>query len=266
MQREKPTRRQVVRGLAGAAAVVCCGDHVLDGTATAAAPPERAGDTATIELEPGLSVHPRSEWGADLPPKGQMGREDVKFLLVHHTASSNQVSSARNVIRSVYFFHTGPQKGWNDVAYNFFVAPDGSIWEGRAGSIDGPVVADATGGNQGFSQLVCLIGNHVSVPPTAAAQNSLVRILSHLAIRYELTTWKDASTTFVSRGSNKFPAGSAIMTPIISPHRAVTFTVCPGDAAVALLPTWRRRIHELVAATWEVDGLKRANRTNLVAP
>jgi hypothetical protein len=68
------------------------------------------------------------------------------------------------------------------VAYNFFVGPDGTVWEGRAGSLNGPVIADATGGNQGFSQLVCLLGNFESTPPTAAAQDSLVRLLAHLAV------------------------------------------------------------------------------------
>ena len=74
---------------------------------------------------------------------------------------------AIDIMRGAYDLHTGPDKGWPDVAYNFFVAPDGSVWEGRAGSLDGPVTADATGGNQGYSQLVCLLGNHVDVPPTA---------------------------------------------------------------------------------------------------
>ena len=41
------------------------------------------------------------------------------------------------------------------------------------GTVAGPVTADATGGNQGYSQLVCLLGNYVDVAPSAAAQTSL---------------------------------------------------------------------------------------------
>ncbi len=137
-----------------------------------------------------------------------MPHEDVRFLLVHHSATSNDVPDPRSLIRGIYAFHTSSAKRWPDVAYNFFVAPDGSVWEGRAGSIDGPVAADATGGNQGYSQLVCLLGNHVDVPPTAAAQTSLTRTLAWMAGRFSLNTYADASTTFVSRGSNKFPAGT----------------------------------------------------------
>jgi hypothetical protein len=45
------------------------------------------------------------------------------------------------------------------------IGPDGSIWETRAGSLAGPVVADATGGNQGYAQLVCLIGDFENQAP-----------------------------------------------------------------------------------------------------
>jgi hypothetical protein len=195
-----------------------------------------------------------------------MQAEDVRFLLVHHSATSNFVPDPRSLIRGVFAFHTSSAKGWPDVAYNFFVAPDGSVWEGRAGSIDGAVAADATGGNQGYSQLVCLLGNHSTVAPTPAAQNSLVRTLAWMAGRFSLNTYADAATTFVSRGSNKFPAGATITTPIVSAHRDVTFTVCPGNAAVALLPAWRRRVHRTLAATWETDGLQRADRVRFRAP
>jgi hypothetical protein len=267
----KSTRRQAIAGLGAAAVTWCCGDHLVAGSASAApAPPIdrrlESGRGSLVEVAAGLSIHPRADWGADLPPRRAMPREDVRLLLVHHSATSNDVPDPRSLIRGIYAFHTSSAKGWPDVAYNFFVAPDGSVWEGRAGSLDGPVTADATGGNQGYSQLVCLLGNHVDVPPTAAAQTSLTRTLAWMAGRFSLNTYADASTTFVSRGSNKFPAGTTITTPIVSAHRDVTFTACPGDAAVALLPEWRRRVHNTLAATWKVDGLQRADRARFRAP
>ncbi len=56
----------------------------------------------------------------------------------------------------------------------------------------------------------------------------------------------------MSRGSNKLPRGSNVSTPVISGHRDVTFTACPGDRAYDLLPDWRRRVHPLV--TERVDN------------
>ncbi|MEL6894372.1 MAG: N-acetylmuramoyl-L-alanine amidase, partial [Actinomycetota bacterium] len=221
MGAKKSTRREALGTMAAAGATVgvgwCCGDHVIgalepaldrsDGSGGAEPTTTRRSPLA-VQVAPGLSIHPRSEWGDDLPPRGPIKGDDVRFLLIHHTATDVAAHDPRRVIRSVYAFHTGTQKRWPDVAYHFFVAPDGSVWEGRAGSLDGPVEASATGGNQGFAQLVCLIGNHVTRPPTAAAQDSLVRVLAWLADRYRLGVHRSASATFVSRGSNRYPAGN----------------------------------------------------------
>jgi len=46
------------------------------------------------------------------------------------------------------------------------------VWEDRTGSLDGPVMASATGGSQGFAQLVCMVGDFTRVLPTAVAQPS----------------------------------------------------------------------------------------------
>ena len=97
-------------------------------------------------------------------------------------------------------------------------------------------------------------------------QNSLVRLLAHLAHRYDLSTWKDARAQFISRGSDRWKAGSFIETPTISGHRDMTYTACPGKAAYGLLPEWRRRVHPLVQAARKQPGLQRAERLSLEAP
>lgn len=219
-----------------------------------------------VPLTNHLAVLPRATWGADLAPKGPMGPEDVRFLLVHHTATSNRIPDQRQLIRNIFAFHTSNAKRWNDVAYNYFVGPDGTVWEGRAGSLDGPVVADATGGNQGFSQLVCLLGDFSTIAPPAAMQHSLVLLLAHLSQRYNLSTWKDATNSFVSRGSNRWPAGRPVEARTISGHRDMTFTACPGNAAYGLLDDWRARVHPIVAASWVRPGLQPAVRSRLEAP
>ncbi len=138
-----------------------------------------------VEILPGLSIYPRDAWGATLPPKGPIEVETPQFLLVHHTASSNSYASAASLIQATYSFHTSSAKGWNDVCYEFFIGRDGDVWEGRAGALTGPVVADATGGSQGFAQLICLLGDFTTQLPTAAAQASLVNVLAWLAGRYD---------------------------------------------------------------------------------
>ena len=200
-----------------------------------------------VNVAPGLDIYPRAAWGADLlPTRPILTPEEVRFLLVHHTASTNKPSTGGTIatLRKTYAFQTGA-KGWPDVCYEFFVDRDGLVWEGRTGSLAAPVVADATGGSQGFAQLVCLVGNFTTVLPTAAQQTSLVRTLAWLADRYSIDTTPGATTTFVSRGSNRFKAGVIVTTKTISGHRDTSKTACPGNK---FYPVVRDSLQALVTA------------------
>jgi hypothetical protein len=186
------------------------------------------------------AIHPRADWGADLPPKGPLEPErpqDVRFLLVHHSVSVNDypAEAVPEELRSFYRLHTAPEKGWADIAYNFLVDRFGGIWEGRAGSIDAPVKGDATGGSQGFALLCCFIGDHRTVAPSAEAQASMVALLAWLAERYAIDPRPGATASFVSRGSNRWSAGASVTTTTIAGHRDMSKTACPGDAAYHLV-------------------------------
>lgn len=187
---------------------------------------------ARVAVAPGLEIAPRSSWaGSSRPPLATFPDEDARFLLVHHTATTNNyaVDAVAARIRSSYDFHTSSAKGWADVCYHFMVDRYGGVWEARAGSLARAVVADATGGNQGFSQLVCLIGDFTSVLPTPAALASLRRVLAWLAHRSGIATTPGSTVRFVSRGSNRWPAGATVNTPTITGHRTMSYTGCPGD-------------------------------------
>ncbi len=240
------SRRQTLASLGGAA------------LALATAGPSRA--SAVPPPEPtwgnpfGLVVAPRSVW---VPPKAAVVADldvepSVAVLVVHHSETSNTylAEDVPKVLRSFRSYHMSRAKGWPDVAYNFFVDRFGGVWEGRTGSLEGPVVANATGGNQGSSQLVCLVGNHHTVPPSELAVASLTRLLAALADRYELPVEATATLDFVSRGSSRWPAGSLIRTRTIDGHRALSMTTCPGNAAFRVLPTVRDNVQKLrLAAT-----------------
>jgi hypothetical protein len=178
----------------------------------------------------GVTINPRSSWALDRPPTGPLSSEDIRFLIVHHSASGNGHSGveAPAILRSFYDFHTSPGRGWNDIAYNFLIDVEGGIWEGRAGSLAGAVAGDATGGNQGYSQLVCIIGDYDSAQPSAASLSSLVALLAWLADRHEISTAPGAQISFISRGSSLHPAGTEVVTPTITGHRSMSRTSCPG--------------------------------------
>ena len=227
------TRREAIAGalIVGTALAVGTGAST---SAKAAGPAVPA-----VEVLPGLVIYPRDAWGADLPPTGPIAAETPQFLLVHHTASSNSYSRAVGLIQAAYAFHTSAAKGWSDVCYEFFIGRDGDVWEGRAGALTGPVVADATGGSQGFAQLICLLGDFTSQPPTDAAQVSLVKVLAWLSDRYAIDIAPGATTSFISRGSQRWTAGTTVTTPTIAGHRDMSFTACPGDALYPLIPEIR---------------------------
>jgi N-acetylmuramoyl-L-alanine amidase len=225
------SRRALLGG--GAAALAW---SALGGTTAARGPSRQAPPPVPVEVAPGLVILGRTSWGADLPAPTGLPTEppgDVRVLLVHHSASANGYGEADVVgqIRQFHALHTGPGKGWPDVAYNVFVDRFGRAWEGRAGSLDAPVIGDATGGNQGHSQLVCLIGNHEAEDPSPDAVDTLARVLAWLAARDGVDVTPGATTSFTSRGSNRWPAGTTVETTTITGHRDMSQTACPGDAA-----------------------------------
>ncbi|MFZ1541739.1 MAG: N-acetylmuramoyl-L-alanine amidase [Candidatus Microthrix parvicella] len=185
------------------------------------------------EGAPMPAIRLRSEWGGDLQPTKPIETETPKYLLIHHTSepgSDYEEGEVAGILRSIFGFHTGSDKAWADVAYNFFVDKYGGIWEGRTGSVVGPVRGSATGGNQGYSQLCCFLGDFELEPPPQAAVNSMLSLLSWLAGRYKIDMTPGATATFVSLGSNKHPKGKEVTTETISTHRQMSETTCPGTA------------------------------------
>ena len=231
------SRRRVLGLGAAAVASVAVGSSVISISSAGAERRPAVGRSAAAEaLRP--IIRPRSDWADELGVVGELVVEDdVRFLLVHHTASTNSYGpdDVIDQIRGFYGFHTGPDKGWSDVAYNFFVDRYGGIWEGRHGSIEGPVRGDATGGSQGFALLCSLIGNHHEAPVTSEQKSSLVQLLAWLGETYAVDTSIGAMTMFTSRGSNLWPAGTEVTARTISGHREMSTTTCPGDFAFPLL-------------------------------
>ena len=69
-------------------------------------------------------------------------------------------------------------------------------------------------------------------------------MLAWLAGRDLVSLADGATTTFVSRGSNRWPAGTTVTTPTIAGHRDMSYTACPGDTLYPLLPDIRRRARD----------------------
>lgn len=209
------------------------------------------GEADVARLRP--QVQPREAWASgSRRPRELPAEEDVRFLLVHHTQTPNgergkQVGAR---LRQIHDYHR-LQKGWPDIAYNFLVDEEGTIWEGRAGSLTGPVRGDATGGSQGFAVLSCFLGNHSVVEPSPAALESMVQLLAWQAALNGVDLSADRRITFTSRGSSRWTKGARVSTSPVAGHRDMSATQCPGDAAYALIDSqlWPQARALVVAAS-----------------
>lgn len=196
------------------------------------------------------SVITRAQWGADESVKSTSGScrrtfHKVQQLFVHHTAGANFDTRPKATMRAIYWYHTVRQR-WCDIGYNFVIAPDGRIFEGRwarnyahfehhdSESRDGRVVTGAhvAGFNSG-SVGVSLMGNYSQVELPPAAHRSLAELLAWEADRHNLNpegthTYRNPET------------GARKKLPFIAGHRDAGYTECPGRFVYATLPAIRR--------------------------
>ena len=94
---------------------------------------------------------------ADLQWNGKLSTlylAKVKYIMIHHTAHPTW---------DIYDTHNYHQKtnGWAGLGYNFFINPDGTVFEGRGFNVG----AGATGYNYN-SLHICFAGNFENTKPT----------------------------------------------------------------------------------------------------
>ena len=191
----------------------------------------------------------RASWGAE-PVAFNTGSpgcsapyySPIKVAYVHHTSGSNSYSQAQgdDVVRGIDWYHT-QERGYCDIAYDFLVDRFGTIYVGRAGGADLPVIPGSQAGFNPFTTSVSVMGNFATAAPPPAAISSVERLLA----------WKldvahvpaEGTTTLVSQGydTDRYPAGQRITMHTIEGHRRTSQTDCPGRIW-DLLPQIRRTV------------------------
>ncbi|MER6286267.1 N-acetylmuramoyl-L-alanine amidase [Streptomyces sviceus] len=238
------------------------------GTATStASPTPTPTPTATIPTAPPStvpepSIVSRAGWGADesLSPDPSEYNADVKAVFVHHTAGSNDYScdESPSIIRGIYAYHTQTEK-WNDIGYNFLVDKCGTIFEGRKGGVDLPVLGAHTYGWNRESAGIAVLGDYTDAGASNAALTSVARIaawkLGQYGVDPDSTVQLKAGATQKNLAGTSFTAGSAYTFNRISGHRDGYATECPGTSLYAQLPTIR------AWAAGPVQGLKLTSLT-----
>jgi hypothetical protein len=132
--------------------------------------------------------------------------------------------------------------GWNDIGYNFLVDKYGTIFEGRAGGIDRPVMGAQAEGFNSQSTGIANLGDYSSVPQSSPALNAMARLIRWKLPLEGAATSGTVRVTSAGGSTNRFPAGTTATLNRVSGHRDGNSTECPGGALYAQLPELRRMV------------------------
>lgn len=105
------------------------------------------------------------KWNGNLKPLYLPG---IKYIMIHHTAHPTWN------IYDVHNFHQHTN-GWIGIGYNFFINPDGTVFEGRGLNIG----AGATGYNYN-SIHVCFAGNFENQKPSETQLENGKKLIEYL--------------------------------------------------------------------------------------
>ncbi len=135
-------------------------------------------------------IRGRRVWGAK-PPRNTPTREhwsDGVTIVIHHTAGSTPSTALAEAaeMRAIQRMHQHG-KGWNDIGYNYVIAPSGRVYEGRGYDVTGAHTGMHNTGTIGIS----FMGNYDVNRPTVrsiAAYALLVRRLKRKGARITRVT------------------------------------------------------------------------------
>jgi uncharacterized protein with LGFP repeats len=190
---------------------------------------------------------PRRQWGASrCEPRDVPSYGNARVAYVHHTVSLNNYARNRaaSMVLAICLYHRN-SNGWDDIGYNLLVDRFGTIYEGRAGGVDAPILGAQAGGFNSESTGIALIGNHESAAPSSAAFRSLARALAWKLSIHGIPARGRARVTSAGGSSTSHPAGTRVRVQRISGHRDVNLTACPGAALYRRLPALRREVARL---------------------
>ncbi len=210
--------------------------------------PTATGPTPPPPTAPRPPITSRAGWSADesISPEepGYLPGGQVKAVVVHHTAESNTYTcaDAPAVVRGIYTYHV-KQLGWKDVGYNFLVDKCGTIYEGRKGGADRPVMGAHAYGFNAETTGISVLGTYTDVAPSQAAMVSVARIAAWKLGQYGVSSTSTATLTAGQSDRNYFgktwTKGAQLTFPAIHGHRDSYNTQCPGNTFYAQLSTIR---------------------------
>jgi hypothetical protein len=187
------------------------------------------------------AVTSRAGWGADesLVKDPPTYTTDTQALFVHHTAGTNDYTCAESasVVRGVFLYHVR-SNGWNDIGYHFLVDKCGTVFEGRAGGIDKPVLGAHTYGFNTGTSSISVLGDYSKTTANTAVRESVAKVAAWKLGLYGIDP---TGTVVLTAGADngKYKAGQKATLYRISGHRDGYPTECPGQHLYDDLPEIR---------------------------
>ncbi|XVU23648.1 N-acetylmuramoyl-L-alanine amidase [Actinoplanes sp. CA-054009] len=157
---------------------------------------------------------------------------------MHHTATGNGYSCSQSgaIIRGIQAYHVR-SRGWDDIGYNFLVDKCGTIFEGRRGGVQMPVLGAHTMGFNTDASAIAAIGTYGGSGVSATVRRAIATVAAYkLGAAGNLPSGRVVLT---SGGSNRYPKGARVEMWRISGHRDAGRTDCPGDSLYRQLPAIR---------------------------
>jgi|GEM_PF-3443822 len=173
-----------------------------------------------------LNLHPAaSKWKREAT--------NVTHFVIHHSAMAETSNNWDLVVQSLWDYHVKRRK-WDDIGYNYVIAPNGMIYEARGEDMKGAHFSCRNKQTMG----ICLLGNFNDSLISSAARESLVRLIA----------WKADKEHIHPQASSYHNVGYRL--PHIAGHRdsnkssnaCVSHTVCPGKALYKELRDIRKEV------------------------
>ncbi|GAA4891447.1 peptidoglycan recognition protein [Streptomyces coeruleoprunus] len=228
-----------------AALVVLSGTYLLIGPSTpqhrtTAAPSTRQAPAGNGRHRgPRPVIVPRTAWKAETVSTAPGARyaPTVKAAVIHHTSTPNDYDCASipRLLRNLYAGHTYGRH-WDDIGYNFLVDACGTIYEGRAGGVDRPVIGAHTKGFNEGTVGIAAIGTFTE--GTRVPEPMLDAIARLVAWKLDPRGPDPRGTVALvsTNDESRFPEGTTAVLPVVGGHTDGYATRCPGAALYARLP------------------------------
>lgn len=161
-------------------------------------------------------------------------------IIIHHTVTNTSalttLEKVKAELRNIHKYHALTRQRW-DIWYNFIIGPQWDIFEGRAGWES--IIWAHSEYNNNPSIWISLMGNFEETEPSKEQIDSLIKLSTSLAIKYNIDPYKsmDYHRTITSE-----PYIETLSHDSIVWHTDTWRTACPGKNLNDLIPNIKAQI------------------------